>query len=250
MWTINGLKERAKIALVGTYWKAVAISLILSFALGGSSGGSGVNYIANAGSVFEEDIGAGEATLLAIVFFTIFGVVFLIGFGIKLVIGFPLEVGARNYFIQASKAVDTREVIPFNTVGIAFKKNVYINVIKTQFFRNLFVFLWTLCFIIPGIIFSYVYAFVPYILAENPGMPYRRALELSKQMTEGEKMEMFFLDLSFILWWLLGCITCFIGFIFVAPYYNSTYAELYHKLKEKVIEDGVATSEEFGQHTL
>lgn len=246
MWTTSELKERAKIALTGSYWKAVAISLILTFAVSGSRGGAGFNYAGNFSSLSNQDMSKQEMIGLSVVLLLVFGIIGIIGLTIKVFVGYPLEVGGRGYFLLASKAEQNNESIPFSTLGMGFKSGIYINVIKTLFLRSLFIFLWTLCFIIPGIIRGYAYAFVPYILAENPNIPSNRALELSKRMTDGEKMEMFFLDLSFILWWLLGCITCFIGFVFIAPYYNATHAELYHALKEKALDDGSATLEDFG----
>lgn len=231
--------------MTGSYWKAVAVSLILSFAIGGSRGGSGINYASNGSSIFNEDMSRTAIIGIIIVMTLVFLLVMTFVLAIKIFVGFPLEVGGRKYFLMAATASESGGSVPFNVVGMGFKGQVYKNIVKTLFFRSLYIFLWTLCLIIPGIIRGYAYTFVPYILAENPNISYKRALELSIQMTDGEKMNMFFLDLSFILWWLLGCITCFIGFIFINPYYNATYAELYHTLKEKVIEFGEATSEDF-----
>jgi len=245
MWTSSELKERAKIALTGSYWKALAISLILSFAVGGSGGGSGFNSMTNVGSMSDQDMSTEAIIGIAILFLVIFSVISLFTLAIKIFIGFPLEAGGRKYFTLAAMAVNTKEQVPFNVIGFGFKSNVYRSIIKTLFFRSLYIFLWTLCFIIPGIIRGYAYAMVPYLLSENPNLTTQRALELSKQMTDGEKMDMLILDLSFILWWLLGCVTCFIGFIFIAPYYNATHAELYLVLKEKALEEGIATQEDF-----
>lgn len=245
MWSSSELKERAKIALTGSYWKALAVSLVLSFALSGSRGGSGINYVSNGSNFLNEDISRTAMIGIIVIMTVVFSIIAIFMLAIKVFVGFPLEVGGRKYFLMAAKAPETGELVPFNVVGMAFKGQVYKNIVKTLFFRSLYVFLWTLCLIIPGIIRGYAYTFVPYILAENPNISHKRALELSIQMTDGEKLDMFMLDLSFILWWLLGCITCFIGFIFINPYYNATYAELYHTLKEKVLDSGEATAEDF-----
>lgn len=87
-------------------------------------------------------------------------------------------------------------------------KNFYLNIVKTQFLRSLFTVLWTLLLIVPGIVKSYEYRMIPYILAENPSISSKRAFELSKKMTDGEKMNIFVLDLSFIGWSLLGLLAC------------------------------------------
>ncbi|MFW5787658.1 MAG: DUF975 family protein, partial [Halanaerobiales bacterium] len=88
------------------------------------------------------------------------------------------------------------------------------------------------------------YKMVPYILADNPDIGASRAIELSNSMTDGEKWEMFFLDLSFIGWFLLGVLTFGIGWFFVQPYYDATYGELYLILREKALDLGLTTKEE------
>ena len=104
-----------------------------------------------------------------------------------------------------------------------------------MFWREIKIFLWSLLFVIPGVIKSYEYSMVPYILAENPQMPTDRAFELSKLMTRGEKWKIFVLDLSFLGWKILGVLCCGIGGIFLAPYIEATYAELYQVMREKAL---------------
>ncbi len=69
-----------------------------------------------------------------------------------------------------------------------------------SFGRDLYTVLWTLCLIIPGIVKSYEYKMIPYILAENPRILRKRAFEISKNMMDGEKWNAFVIDLSFIGW--------------------------------------------------
>ena len=85
---------------------------------------------------------------------------------------------------------------------------------------------------------------VPYILAENPNIGNRRAIELSNKMTDGHKFDMFVLDLSFIGWKLLGVLTLGIGLIFLDPYINATKAELYLVLRENALNSGICSYEE------
>lgn len=80
----------------------------------------------------------------------------------------------------------------------------------------------------------YEYRFVPYIIAENPGLDHNRVLNLSRKMTSGQKLDIFILDLSFIGWFLLGALFFGIGILFVQPYYDAVNAELYQKLKTEV----------------
>ena len=99
--------------------------------------------------------------------------------------------------------------------------------------RDLYVFLWALLFLIPGIYKKYQYYMVEFILAENPDMPYREVLERSRKMMDGQKWNAFVLDLSFILWHMLSFVTCGISEIaFVQPYINLTRAALYRALSD------------------
>ena len=100
-----------------------------------------------------------------------------------------------------------------------------------MFLTALYTLLWSLLFYIPGIIKAYSYSMAPYILAENPELTARQALNLSKEITYGHKMELFVLDLSFIGWCLLGAITFGLAFIYVAPYMNATKANFYNAIK-------------------
>ena len=96
---------------------------------------------------------------------------------------------------------------------------------------GLFTFLWSLLFVIPGIIKSYSYSMSMYILAENKGKSALACINESKAMTQGHKMDLFVLDLSFIGWMLLGSITLGIAYIWVFPYMNATHLNAYNSLK-------------------
>ena len=102
---------------------------------------------------------------------------------------------------------------------------------KVNFFTGLYTFLWSLLFVIPGIIKSFSYSMSMYILAENKGKSAHECIEESKKMTDGHKMELFVLGLSFIGWALLGGITFGIAYIWVIPYMNATYVNAYYYLK-------------------
>lgn len=107
---------------------------------------------------------------------------------------------------------------------------------KVTFFVGLFTFLWSLLFVIPGIIKSISYSMSSYILAENKGKPALECIKESQAMTNGHKMELFVLGLSFIGWGLLCAITFGIASIWVTPYMNATFANAYASLKPVVEE--------------
>ena len=166
---------------------------------------------------------------------------------VSAVIGYPLEVGGRKYFILSSQGD-----VNLGYLGFAFQRGRYLNVILIMFYRGLLIFLWTLLLIIPGIVKSYAYRMVPYILADNPRIDYRRAVELSNQMTMGYKLDIFILDLSFIGWYLLGALAFGIGILFVRPYEDTTNAELYLVLRKNALEQGMCAYEELfpGEETV
>ena len=98
------------------------------------------------------------------------------------------------------------------------------------FLRNLYTFLWTLLFIIPGIVKSYAYAMTPFIMAENPDMSASEAIRISKRIMKGNKGRLFCLDLSFFGWGLLCALTLGIGTLFLNPYTNASRAAFYRSL--------------------
>ena len=102
---------------------------------------------------------------------------------------------------------------------------------KVTFLVGLYTFLWSLLFIIPGIVKTYAYSMSMYILAENKGKSARECINESKAMTDGHKMDLFVLNLSFIGWLLLVGITLGIASIWVVPYMNATMANAYQSLK-------------------
>ena len=95
----------------------------------------------------------------------------------------------------------------------------------------LYTFLWSLLFIIPGIVKSYSYAMTPYILLDRPELSATEALKESEKMMNGHKMELFILDLSFIGWILLSMLTCGILVLYVEPYMMATKSAFYLELK-------------------
>lgn len=110
----------------------------------------------------------------------------------------------------------------------------YWSALKLHLLSGLYIFLWSLLLVIPGIIKTYAYSMSVYILAENKGKSARECIKESVAMTMGYKVDLFVLGLSFIGWGLLSCITFGIALIWVMPYMQATYANAYNLLKSKV----------------
>ncbi len=96
---------------------------------------------------------------------------------------------------------------------------------------SLYTFLWTMLFMIPGIVKSYAYAMTPYIMMEKPEMGINDAITKSRQLMKGHKWKLFLLDLSFTGWMLLSIVTLGIAFFYVWPYYSTARAQFYKELK-------------------
>lgn len=237
MWSRIELKARAKELLRLNYWKVVLASLILF--LTGDSGGANVRFSYSSGSstgssgVLSSIGYSGKslsAYLIALSFYLILaGIIIIIVLALSLFIFNPLRVGCQRYFLLCG-----RYPASFKEVGFAFSHS-YLNIVKVMFFKDLYTFLWSLLFIVPGIIKSYEYRMIPYLLAENPDLDMNAAFTLTKRMMYGDKLNAWVLDLSFIGWNLLGALTCCILNIFyVSPYQNLTNAQLFEALKGKL----------------
>lgn len=235
------MKTRAKGVLKLSYWKAFIVSIVVAI-VGGSFGGGSANWNFGGGSHWDDAKGEfwdhGDWTIplaVVVVIIIIAIIIALLALAFRFLLGAPLEVGGRRYFIRSS----AEGVFSIDELGFAFRKGAYWSIVRGMLWAGFLNFLWFLLLVIPGIIKSYSYRMVPYILAENPGIGARRAVELSRRMTSGEKWRMFVLDLSFIGWYLLGLLALFVGMLFVMPYYNATLAELYIVLRQQAIDRGL-----------
>jgi hypothetical protein len=255
MWTRKALKMKAKDVLRVTYWKAFLVSLIIGFVGGNGGSGGGSNLINLANPEGWSSLGSSDSQsfsdifremsdndfLPALIFISllIFMVIMVFAFAFRIFLCYPLEVGGRRYFVRAAQNENN-----LNDIEYGFRKTKYIAIIKAMLWKDFLNFLWFLLLLIPGIVKSYAYRMVPYILADNANIGYKRALELSNRMTAGQKFRMWVLDLSFIGWYLLGTIALFVGVLFVMPYENATKAELYLVLRQNALDQGECSYEE------
>lgn len=193
-------------------------------------------------SGLANELGLSEEQMKAFTVIIIIILTFIISLSLAffIFVKFPVIIGALRFFMCARNGN-----VAFGNVGYAFRKGQYLKVVKTSFVQNLYIFFWSLLFIIPGIIKSYSYALVPYILSENPTISTKKAIEISRKTMNGEKWNLFVLKISFILWYILGFIGCCgLGLIFINPYIQATYAEFYALMRQKALSFGYATSED------
>jgi len=118
-----------------------------------------------------------------------------------------------------------------NTLGNLFDFSNYWHKVGGMLLVGIFTFMWTLLFIIPGIIKAFSYSMTPYILDENPELGASEAIHRSRMMMKTHKFDLFWLYLSFIGWGLLCILTCGIGFLWLAPYFQTAKAAFYEEVK-------------------
>lgn len=232
LWNTALFKSNAKANFSQSYWPFVGVSVLLTL-LSGNLATFRIQY-------YVEDFHPWADpyySLAAIPALWIFSLALPAIPVIHLLVTNPYEVGACRFFLDNNG----EQRAPFSTVGMGFQRN-YGNVVLTQFLRYLFIFLWSLLFLIPGIIRAYAYFAVPYILAENPDLDHKRVLQLSMEMTYGHKVDIFCTQLSFFFWALLSAITMnIVGIFYVEPYYQATKAEMYRYLRFEALQRGIVS---------
>lgn len=198
----------AREALKGKWWLAVLTGFVASL-LGGvmAFGNSGsFNIEMEDGSVGDMSTGifTEEVWLAIAILAIVIGLLFSFLATAKFVVGGPVKMG---YSVFNLNLVDKKEAkfgnlfSCFNRFGAGFCMNLLMGI---------FLFLWSLLFVIPGIIKSFSYAMTPYVLAENPRMTAKQAITKSRWLMDGNKWRLFCLNFSFIGWALLSILPAFI----------------------------------------
>lgn len=224
------LRARARVALTGRYWWAFAATLIVTIIVGIVSNifitGSVMpvllrimtnpHIFTNTEQVFQDAIGE------LIYMMTSMSVMSII---ITVLLANPLNVSLSRYFI-----INTQEKPDLGELFYGFKTKYGRNV-GTLLLVAIKTYLWSLLFVIPGIIKAYEYSIVPYLLADNPYMTSSEAFAQAKDMMRGNKWRMFKLQFSFIGWIFLSVFTGGLGVYFLQPYMQAATAEFYVELK-------------------
>lgn len=148
---------------------------------------------------------------------------------------FPLDVGYTNAFNALYVEGDDR--ITGNTFRDSFGQ--YLKNVWAMFLMVLFVSLWSMLLLIPGIVKAYSYAMLPYILKDNPELSAMDAIRLSSKMMKGHKFDLFYLQLSFIGWAILAVLTGGIGLLWLQPYMMTTQASFYQDIKKDFISTNI-----------
>ncbi len=179
---------------------------------------------------------------ISILTFFLFGLIFLVAEIIPfaaLFVGGPLVVGVYTYALRLKRGEEPAVSALFNGF------NFYGSALGLYLWNALWIFLWSLLLVVPGIVKALSYSMSFFILADNPSVGVRNALKMSKKMTSGYKGTLFMLGLSFIGWGILSCITLGIGFLWLIPYMYVSLANFYDNLKNEAVEKGVLTKDVF-----
>jgi uncharacterized membrane protein len=168
----------------------------------------------------------GQAVLVLIVY----GIVDAAAAGLagigNLIVGGPMELGLVTYFLLIKRRGSAQMEDLFRGFR-SFESALILYIV-----RLVFIVLWSLLLIVPGVIAALRYSMAMYILHDNPELTGMQALERSKQMMEGRKGKLFGLYLSFIGWAILCIFTLGIGFFWLAPYIKATETNFYEDLKQ------------------
>ncbi|MCR4789913.1 MAG: DUF975 family protein [Treponemataceae bacterium] len=149
---------------------------------------------------------------------------------LSIIVGGILEIACCKFYLkiasfQKASANDFIEAL-----------NLWAKGILETLWSNLFIILWSMLFVIPGIIKAISYSQAFYILAEFPSVSITQALKISQKIMKGYKADYFVMQLSFIGWGLLACLTCGIGFLWLIPYIQSANANAHKFLMQNAID--------------
>ncbi|MDO5041363.1 MAG: DUF975 family protein [Peptoniphilus sp.] len=148
----------------------------------------------------------------------------------------PMSVGLKRYFIKGYQ-YDSN----ISYLISPFKDGTWSRLAIKLLIKDIYIFLWTLLLIVPGIIKFHEYYFVPYVLADDPDLSLKEAIAMSRELSQDDKFNIFLLNISFIGWIILSSILLNLGFVLLNPYMEATRASLYI-VKKKFLAEKYANS--------
>ncbi len=214
------LKENAKKSLSGKWGEAICVLLVFGIL---SLIATAVGLIGNTSEVFKSPESFSSFLDGSGLFH--YGIPQFISSILTILVNAFLALGSTSYFLKVSR----NEEVSFKEL---FNKTKYwLLYIGVSIMTSIFIGLWSLLLIIPGIIAAYRYSMVQYILVDNPELGVMGSIRRSKEIMQGHKWEFFVLELSFIGWMLLSVLTFGILLFYVSPYMNVTNANFYNCIK-------------------
>ncbi len=199
-------------------WGTAVLAALLAAVLGGISTGGGIRVDADDLNRFSE-IEWFKPLIVALVSYA--SIVSLV----SLLIGGVVQLGYSRFLLNLHDRRPAKIGDLFSYFADHFGGGFCLRLLT-----DLYIFLWTLLFLIPGIVKTYSYAMAPFIMAENPDLGANECITRSRELMDGHKFDLFCLELSFIGWALLCAFTCGIGNLFLRPYTQSARAAFYRSL--------------------
>ena len=149
-----------------------------------------------------------------------------LGVGALVVIG-PLSYGLARVTTSVVRGREKAEIADlFKGFTEELGGSILLGILQTVFTA-----LWSLLFIIPGIVKSYAYSMAFFIQQDEQNKDWKYCLNKSQAMMKGYKAKLFWLDMSFVGWYLVGALCLGIGVLFVVPYHETAKANFYEALK-------------------
>ncbi|MBO4989355.1 MAG: DUF975 family protein [Clostridia bacterium] len=174
----------------------------------------------------------GSKWLIALVVDLIVTVILGAGAGVTLGLLIIVLTGVMNYghaYVYLKNARDGEQM----EIGDVFKgfNSDFGDLFLLGFMQSLFIALWSILLVVPGIVKSYSYAMAYYLKVDHPEMNWKDCITESRNLMQGHKWELFVLDLSFIGWYIVGALCLGVGTLWVSPYHNSARALFYESIK-------------------
>ena len=151
----------------------------------------------------------------------------LIGYIVALIISGPICYGLCTFILNIVSGKDAS----ISDIFAGFNGKVIIKSFIIMILTSIAITIGYIILIIPGIILSIMFSQSFFILVDNNDLSAIDCMKLSCEMMKGNKMYFFVMILSFLGWYILGAVTCGIGFLWIAPYYNITLGNFYEELK-------------------
>ena len=222
MWTIREMKERGKAAFKANYWPCVLVALLMGLFTATAT----ATYRTDSSTEFQYAVQSGDKAVIAALVGA-FVLVAGIGLVIKIFLVNPIKLGGVHFFTENIEAGP----VPVGAIKAGFQN--YGHNFVVLLLQDVYLTLWFLLLIVPGLIKAYSYRMVPYILAEHPEFSATEVITRSREMMNGHKWQAFKLDLSFLGWILLGALTLgLVNVFWTAPYMEGAQAALYLKLRD------------------
>ena len=143
----------------------------------------------------------------------------------------PLALGfvmTMMHFVRGTKSVSVEDIFS------AFNAKFYWKSMGLGILVWVYTFLWSLLFLVPGVVKAYSYFLAPYILADNPELTAEEAICRSMRLMDGHKMQIFLMSLGYLCLATLSSLLLFIPMLWLVPYYQVAYVKFYEEVKHSV----------------